>query len=271
MNKNSFVLYNDLIHTVSQLPDDTAGKLLKHILSYVNGEEVATNDILINIAFEPIKQSLIRDQEKYKARCDRNKNNGSKGGRPKKEKEEKPTKPSGLKNNQPKAKKADSDSDPDSDSVSDKYNFIKKEFKESFFQWLEYRRKRNDSPESDKEEKKIYDRLIERSGNNPEIAKQIIEISIKNKYSGFYEIGEFTEVFFVWLNYKKKKRQSYKTEDSENMAFAKLIRFSNKNIEKANEIIENAKGNNWAGFFPINNKGGNVSNFHEPKDINSIW
>jgi hypothetical protein len=60
-NKKSFLLYVDLIHTVQKLPDDYAGKLFKHLLAYVNDQDPETDDIVVNIAFEPIKQSLKRD------------------------------------------------------------------------------------------------------------------------------------------------------------------------------------------------------------------
>jgi len=60
-NKASFILYSDLIHTVSKLPDEVAGKLLKHILEYVNDKDPQTDDILLQVAFEPIKLQLKRD------------------------------------------------------------------------------------------------------------------------------------------------------------------------------------------------------------------
>ena len=64
-NKKSFVLYADLIHTVSKMPNDKAGELLKHILRYVNDEEPITDDLIIQLTFEPIKQQLKRDLKKY--------------------------------------------------------------------------------------------------------------------------------------------------------------------------------------------------------------
>ena len=64
-DKKSFVLYADLIHTVKQLPSDKAGDLFKHILSYVNDENPETDDIIVKIAFEPIKQQLKRDLNKW--------------------------------------------------------------------------------------------------------------------------------------------------------------------------------------------------------------
>jgi hypothetical protein len=65
-DKKGFVLYADLIHTVSKMPDDKAGELLKHILSYVNDENPETDDLIIQLTFEPIKQQLKRDLIKYK-------------------------------------------------------------------------------------------------------------------------------------------------------------------------------------------------------------
>lgn len=64
-NKKSFLLYTDIINTVSKLPDELSGKLFKMILDYVNDKNPTTDDLLLEIAFEPIKQSLKRDLRKY--------------------------------------------------------------------------------------------------------------------------------------------------------------------------------------------------------------
>ena len=60
-NKKSFILYCDLIHTIEKMPDDKAGKLLKHILNYVNENNPETDDLIVELTFEPIKQQLKRD------------------------------------------------------------------------------------------------------------------------------------------------------------------------------------------------------------------
>lgn len=65
-DKKSFLLYTDLIHTVNKMPNDKAGKLFKHILSYVNDLNPDTEDLIIQLTFEPIKQQLKRDLLKYK-------------------------------------------------------------------------------------------------------------------------------------------------------------------------------------------------------------
>jgi hypothetical protein len=64
-DKRSFILYSDIYFTVAKLKDEQAGKLFKHILGYVNDENPVMDDVIIEIAFEPIKQALKRDLRKY--------------------------------------------------------------------------------------------------------------------------------------------------------------------------------------------------------------
>ena len=118
-NKKSFILYCDIIHTINKLSDEQSGILFKHILAYVNDQHPETKDIIIELVFEPIKQGLKRDLQKYLNICERNKKNGEKGGRP----EKKPKKPSRLitnPNNPYQPKKADSDIDNDIE-INSKY------------------------------------------------------------------------------------------------------------------------------------------------------
>ena len=77
-DKKSFLLYCDLIHTVEQLTDEQAGDLFKHILRYVNDQQPQTENVITRIAFEPIKQSLKRDLQKYEDIRKRNKDNARK-------------------------------------------------------------------------------------------------------------------------------------------------------------------------------------------------
>lgn len=77
-DKKSFLLYCDLIHTVEQLTDEQAGDLFKHILRYVNDQQPQTENVITRIAFEPIKQSLKRDLQKYEDIRKRNQDNARK-------------------------------------------------------------------------------------------------------------------------------------------------------------------------------------------------
>lgn len=64
-NKKSFVLYTDSKGLIDQLPDDIAGRLFKHIFAYVNDENPISDELILNIAFEPIKSQLKRDLVKW--------------------------------------------------------------------------------------------------------------------------------------------------------------------------------------------------------------
>lgn len=79
-NKKSFILYCDLIHTVSKMPDDKAGELFKHILKYVNDENPVTDDLIIQLTFEPIKQQLKRDLQSWESVRGVRSDNGRLGG-----------------------------------------------------------------------------------------------------------------------------------------------------------------------------------------------
>ena len=78
-NKKSFLLYTDLIHTVKKLNDQQAGQLFKHVLEYVNDLNPQTDDILLQVCFEPIRQSLKRDLQKYEQIRENKSKAGKKG------------------------------------------------------------------------------------------------------------------------------------------------------------------------------------------------
>jgi hypothetical protein len=64
-DKKGFILYCDMRYTIEKLTHEQAGILFKHILKYVNDEDPIAEDLLIEIAFEPIKQQLKRDLVKF--------------------------------------------------------------------------------------------------------------------------------------------------------------------------------------------------------------
>lgn len=66
-NKKSVVMYVDWLTTFEQLSDDEAGRLIKHLFRYVNDENPIAPDKLTQIVFEPIKQQLKRDLERWES------------------------------------------------------------------------------------------------------------------------------------------------------------------------------------------------------------
>lgn len=74
-DKKSFLIYCDIIHTVEQLTDEQAGDLFKHLLRYVNDLNPQSDSVITKIAFEPIRQALKRDLDKYETIRKRNSDN----------------------------------------------------------------------------------------------------------------------------------------------------------------------------------------------------
>jgi hypothetical protein len=118
LSRKSFIIFKDSLVVLDELSNEQAGLLFKAIKAYQNDEEIVM-DALTKITFSPFKSQFERDTEKYTKTVERNKINGSKGGRPiTQDNPIEPKKPSGLNDNPTKPKKADSDSDSDSGSDS---------------------------------------------------------------------------------------------------------------------------------------------------------
>jgi hypothetical protein len=121
-DKKSFILYCDQQGLFNKLPDEIAGKLIKHIFAYVNDENPITSDLLLEIAFEPIKLQLKRDLRKYDDYIDKQRLNGAKGGRPSKPTETQITQPFFQ-----EPKKADNvnGNENENDNATNKKGFVK--------------------------------------------------------------------------------------------------------------------------------------------------
>ena len=109
--KKSVLLYVDIIHTVEALTDEEAGILFKHYLRYVNDLNPTAPDKLTQIVFEPIKQTLKRDLEKWNNKSERNRDIANEAWKKRKDANAYESKKTDTKN-------TDSDSVNVSDSVS---------------------------------------------------------------------------------------------------------------------------------------------------------
>ena len=82
-NKKSVLLYCDLIHTVEKMDNETAGEFFKHYLRYINDLNPKSDNPIVDITFEAVKQNLKRDLVKWEERAEKSRMNGKLGGRPK--------------------------------------------------------------------------------------------------------------------------------------------------------------------------------------------
>ena len=194
--KKSFLLYLDTLEILHKLTDEQAGKLLKAFLAY-HSEQDLNLDPMLDLVFFSFQAQFERDLVKYQNIVERNKNNGSKGGRPKNP--VLPNKPSGLSGNPSKPKKADSvngsdsgnDSDSDKEVIKDivakapKFNF-KKELlalnvdKKVLDDWMEVRKKKK----ATNSETAFTGIMTEINKSGLSVA-DAIKVSAENSWSGF--------------------------------------------------------------------------------------
>lgn len=76
--KKSFIAYADWKNIFDELPNEDAGKLIKHIFAYVNDENPISDSILIKAVFANIKNTLKRDLEKWDTQLIQRKEAGKK-------------------------------------------------------------------------------------------------------------------------------------------------------------------------------------------------
>ena len=65
----------------------------------------------------------------------------------------------------------------------------------------------------------------------------------------------YLEVIESWLYYKKKRKESYKSQKSVELLSKKIYEMSNGNISEAKKMIEHSMACNYAGIvYPKNNQ-----------------
>lgn len=75
-DKKSFIAYADWKDTFDKLPDDIAGKLIKHVFAYVNDENPLSDDYVIEAIFSNIKHTLKRDLDKWEKQLEQRRDAG---------------------------------------------------------------------------------------------------------------------------------------------------------------------------------------------------
>jgi len=81
--RKSFVLYVEYHQHLERLTVEERGNLITAIFDYVRSGALPELGGAEDMAFSFIRAQLDRDAAKYEAICERNRENGAKGGRPK--------------------------------------------------------------------------------------------------------------------------------------------------------------------------------------------
>lgn len=215
--KKSFLMYNDFIHTVNHLTDEQAGKLLKHILEYVNDNNSVLEDQILIIAFEPIKQQIIRDSKKYDMYIEKQRENGKKGGRPNKTNLfDENQKNQAFNENPSQSKKADNDN----------VNVIV-----------------NDTVIDSKEKKVVVRKRNNCSSKGEETFMDIIPPELLS-------VENFRETWFAWEKERIRQKKPL-TQKAAEIQFKNLILWMNSGRGQPTKILENSIAGQWQGLFEI--------------------
>jgi hypothetical protein len=91
MEKRTFLMYGEWQPLLEGMSDEQAGQLFKKIYAYQTGKEYEIQDALILGVFNRIKAKFDADRKLYDEKCEKNRANGAKGGRPKKQEKPKET------------------------------------------------------------------------------------------------------------------------------------------------------------------------------------
>ena len=129
--KESIIFYISQYTAIKDLTDEQIGRLFRAIFEKQLGNEVVLEDD-IKIAFNFINNQLVVDEKKYTEKCEKNRNNGKKGGAPignqnAKKTTKQPKQPNGLKNN-PNDNENENENDNSDVVVNKLFMFVEKNF-----------------------------------------------------------------------------------------------------------------------------------------------
>lgn len=82
--KSSFLIYLDYKEQFELLTDEELGQLLRAIMLYEETGKITELSGMLKMAFSFIRTQLDKDRQKYEDKCEKNRENAKKGGRPKK-------------------------------------------------------------------------------------------------------------------------------------------------------------------------------------------
>ncbi len=222
-DKKSFILYADSYGLIKQLPDEIAGKLLKHIFAYVNDENPETDNLLVNIAFEPIKQQLKRDLQKWETQLIEKSNSGKLGN---------------LKR-----------------WHNDLYlQVIKNEI--DIENALIIANSRKVSHTDNVQSQTVANIAVNDNVSVNVNVNDTVNVINKKKVFDFcfLENENLKTVFEKWIAYKIEIKDNYKAQTSIETAFKKLKQFSNNDFKVAEQIIDISIANGYKGFFELKNQ-----------------
>lgn len=73
--QKGFIVYGDIDAVIEELNDEQVGQLFRGMVRYFTEGKVPKFSGILKYVFIPIKQQMDRDNEKYTAKCEKNREN----------------------------------------------------------------------------------------------------------------------------------------------------------------------------------------------------
>ena len=221
MGKEAFVIYKSFYKPISKLSDKQLGRLFRALFEYnINGVVTVEEDI--EMAFEFFKNQFEIDEEKYQSKVERNRENGRRGG------------------NKAHANEPNEDEQM-LPNDSERYQSLPNATQN----------KRTQANQADKDKDKDKDKELDKSNK--------ARTRVRDGKQSFV-LPEYAEAFNRWVQYKRDRKESYKTEESLKECFTRLVNLSGNNPATAMAIVNQSMANNWAGLFELKQKQNNGNN-----------
>jgi len=227
--KKGFVLYADLYNKIEKWHDDRAGVLFKAILAYANGITPSIEDEVVDCAFDFIKEQIDRDTEHYNEVCAKRKEASEKANAVRW------SKASQMGTNGSNSSQMGTNGSNSSQMFQD----------------------------TDKDTDTDKEKDIDTDNNNPKGYEKFDFSFLKEEYK---------EAFFMWLNYKRERGESYKDINSLIAAYEKLCDLCNGSGHDAIAVVKNSMACNYAGLVALyKQKSGNAHTAHATDKISEEY
>ena len=238
--RDSFIFYRSFYEAIKDLPRDIQGEIYTAIMEYsLYGKETDNLKHIARSIFTLIKPQIDINNKRF--------DNGCKGGRPKGNNQNETKDKPNDNQNETKDKPNKNYNENVNDNNIPPYNPPKGE--SEFMAKFSLRQKELEEWEATLRTKE--QELIKIEAN--------LKAKKKKELPDIDFVGnDFKEVFTTWLEYKRERRENYKSEKSLKLAYSKLLQLSGNDPQKAASIVEQSMANNWAGLFDL--KSGNNGN-----------
>lgn len=100
------------------------------------------------------------------------------------------------------------------------------------------------------------------STNSPSAKRKKVAQKKEKRVSPHFDADKWLEnleacwgsMMRIWLEYKRSRRERYKSEESVRKCLIMLHRLADDDLQRAAAIIDQSIANNWAGLFPLRTK-----------------